>query len=110
MAKYTQALSTNTTVTLGCVHKNRNYPTCELLFFGHGTWGSGTLSLFWSPDGGTTKIAITDLANVAVTATANFGVRASFVTGHNNTDCIMLYATLAGSSGASLTVGFYDNN
>ena len=110
MAKYTTTIAVDGTVELGFLHKNRNFPTCEIMLFGHGTWGSGTLTVFWSPNGGTTKIAVTDLTGVAVSATDNFGIRGSFVTGAKNTDQVTLYATLAGSTNPALSVGFYDNN
>ena len=110
MSKYQTTISADGTVELGVIKRNTgNFPS-ELMFFGYGTWGSGTLTLYWSPDAGTTKIAMTDLSNAAVTSTVNFGIRSSFITGGKNSDKIHLYATLAGSTNPSLTVGFYDND
>ena len=110
MAKYVSTISADGTTLLGNVTRPRSLPSAEVMFFGHGTWGSGTLTLLWSPDGGTTKIAVTDLTDSAISKTANFGVRGSFVTGDKNSDQIQLYATLAGATNPSLIVGFYDNH
>lgn len=110
MAKYTSTLLADGTADLGFLHKNRVYPVCEVFFFGYGTFGGGTLALYWSPDGGTTKIPVTDLTNVAVTSTQNFGVMATMVTGDKNSDQITLHAVLTGSTNPSLIVGYYDNN
>ena len=109
MANYTSTLSADGTVELGTIKRNQENRSSELMFFGYGTWGGGTVTLYWSPDGGTTKIALTDLTNAAVTSTANFGLRSSFVTGSKNNNKIKVYATLTGSTNPSLSLGFYDN-
>lgn len=73
----------------------------------YGTWGSGTLTLKTSADGGTTKIAI---------PTADFELTAN---GSKNIDklgvsdkldgAIKVYASLAGATSPSLTVTAHDN-
>lgn len=77
----------------------------------YGTFGGGTLTLFASPDGGTTKIALKDAISgtaisVATTAAMN---TLRLGTGANNNDNIIIYATLAGSTNPALTVAIFDN-
>ena len=77
----------------------------------YGTFGGGTVTLFASPDGGTTKIALKDsisgnAISVATTAAMNTIRLAS---GSHNDDNIIIYATLAGSTNPALTLAIFDN-
>lgn len=96
---------------LGYVVKAREYPTWKGLFFAYGTFGGGTISWKWSPVGSTaTVLAMEDYTGTAITSTANDSFTGEFATGSKNTDRLRLYASLAGSTGASITVGHYNNN
>lgn len=110
MSKQVQSLTTNTSVFLGNVVRPRNFDEWKGLFFVYGTFGGGTVSWLWSPDGGITKLAMTDYTGTAITSSANDSFKANFETGSDNNDRIQLYATLSGGSNSNLTVGFYDNH
>jgi hypothetical protein len=77
----------------------------------YGTFGGGTVTLFASPDGGTTKIALKDAISgnaisVATTAAMNT-IRLG--SGSKNDDNIIIYATLASSTNPALTLAIFDN-
>lgn len=77
----------------------------------YGTFGGGTVTLFASPDGGTTKIALKDAISgtaisVATTAAMNT-IRLG--SGSKLDDNIGIYATLSGATNPSLTVAIFDN-
>ncbi len=78
----------------------------------YGTFGSGTVTLFMSPDNGTTKIAlIDDLTGVAFSLTAArcFDIEMGTGDGSAGTSEIKLYATLAGATNPSLNITVHDN-
>lgn len=76
----------------------------------YGTFGSGTVTLFASPDGGTTKVALKDaISGTAITTAAAAMFTLRLGSGSTNTDNIILYATLAGSTNPALTVAIMDN-
>lgn len=110
MAKYTATLTTNTSAYVCQVIKARQYDSWRGLFFAYGTFGGGTVAWQWSPDGGTTKLAMNDFNGNAVVSTANDSFFADMETGDKNNDKVNLYATLTGATSPSLTVGVYDNN
>jgi hypothetical protein len=78
--------------------------------FVNGTWGSGTFTITASPDGGTTKVAIKDIAGAAFSLTANgvgfFRIPIANVAAGSE---IRLYGNLAGSTTPALTVTVFDN-
>lgn len=111
MAKHAYpVIANNTTTLLGSVVKKRDFHTWKGLFFVYGTFGSGTIAWKWSPDGGTTKLAMTDYGGAAVLSTANDSFVSEMCTGSDNSDKILLYAALTGATNPNLIVGFYDNN
>jgi len=76
----------------------------------YGTFGSGTVTLFASPDGGTTKVALKDaISGTAITTTAAAMFTLRLGSGSTNSDNIILYATLAGSTNPALNVAIFDN-
>lgn len=106
-------LSANTTgngTYVGTVTKKRDYHKWEATIFAYGTWGTGTLTWYWSPDGGTTVIAFTDLTDAALSMTTNKSYEVGLCTGSHNSDKIQIYVQLTGATSPSLTVGYYDNN
>lgn len=75
------------------------------------TFGSGTLALYLSPDGGTTLIPMTSSAGgTPLSFTAN-GM-AVFTTGHpsNNNDTLGLYGKVTGATSPNFNVMILDNN
>jgi hypothetical protein len=75
----------------------------------YGTFGSGTVTLFSSPDGGTTKVPLKDASNTAISATTAGMFNVRLGDGNKNTDAPIIYATLAGSTNPALTVAIFDN-
>lgn len=112
MAKvtYPAAIIADGTYLLGHVDKARNLDSWKGLFFAYGTFGSGTVAWNWSPvNSSSTLLAMKDYNGTAMTSTANDSFTSEFVTGSHNDDKIALYAVVTGSSGASITIGFYNN-
>lgn len=110
MALQQTQLTTNETVFLGNVHKNRQATQWFANFFAFGTFASGTINWLWSPDGGTTKLAMTDYSGAAITSTADDSFGSNMGNGNTLTNAPKLYAMLTGAGTASITVGFFDNN
>lgn len=104
------AITADGSYKLGTVRKKRDLTEWFGLFYAYGTFGSGTIAWQWSPDGGTTKLAINDLSGAAITSTSNDNFVSNFATGSSLSDGIDLYITLTGSTNPSITVGYYDNN
>jgi len=97
------------TTLIAVVKRNADRENYKANVYAKGAWGSGTLKLQWSPDGGTTKIDVTDLTYVVPTLTANGSLPIEFGK-PNMTSTVYLYAVLSGATGPSLTVGVIDNN
>lgn len=75
-----------------------------------GTFGSGTVKIQYSPDGGTTKFDAKDFTGTAMSATS----ASTFVTqpqgnGDKLSDYITVYATMSGSTNPAVTVTLFDN-
>lgn len=78
----------------------------------YGTFGGGTVTLFMSPDGGTTKIPlIDDLTGSAFSLTSArcFDIQMGTGNGSASSNEIKLYATLAGSTSPNLNLTVHDN-
>lgn len=73
-----------------------------------GTFGGGTITLFVSMDGGTTKNALKDLSGTAYSATAadTFSYKLPFK--DDTSAGAILYGTLAGATAPSVTVKIID--
>lgn len=112
MAKYTIIFAADAANTKIATLQRRNVAQVwEATSFVYGTFGGGTVTLFVSPDGGTTKVALKDwvsgtAVSVATTAAMNF---LRLGNGGTNSDNLILYATLAGSTNPALTVAIFDN-
>lgn len=112
MAKYTLTFAADASLSKVCTVNRRNM--AQEWFansFVYGTFGGGTVTLFVSPDGGTTKIALKDAISgtaisVATTAAMN-SIRLG--NGGTNSDALIIYATLAGSTNPAMTVAIFDN-
>lgn len=76
-----------------------------------GTFGGGTLSLFISLDGGTTKNTLDDSGTPYTTTSAKsikISVPCDFAA--SSTGKVIIYGTLAGSTSPSLVTTIIDNN
>lgn len=92
------------------VNKKRDLVQWFGTIIAYGTWGSGTITYKISPDGGTTKIALKDASGNSITSNADDNFTLNLAGGAKNSDAPKLYASLAGSTNASITVALYDNN
>lgn len=111
MAKFTTTLAADSTGKYVCdVKKSRSYPVWMATIGAQGTWGSGTLTWWFSIDQGTTLIAIKDVTDTAVSQTANGGVNVELGVGGTNSDNPQIWVKLAGSTTPSLTIFVFDNN
>jgi hypothetical protein len=74
-----------------------------------GTFGSGTVALNMSTDGGTTKVAIKNASGSAYTTTAADNFNMELGNGGRYNDDILIYATLSGATNPSITITVHDN-
>lgn len=109
MSKYTNTLAADGTAQIAFVKKPRSLTDWLGTFFVTGTFGGGTLAWQWSPDGGTTKLALKDLTGTAITSTAADSFNGTMGTASKNGEEPILYATLTGSTNPSLTFGVFTN-
>lgn len=111
MSKYTAVLTTAAPSTFVCnVNKKRDFEFWQATCFATGTFGGGTVNWLISPDGGSTTVPMYDASGVAYTSTANDNFNAIIGGGSTNSDCVKIYATLTGSTGASVALAVFDNN
>jgi len=112
MAKQTAVnFTTNTTKQIAVVNKPSNGATSYIASIAiEGTFGSGSVTLQVSFDGGTTKTNITaDGYGTIPSYTVPCVVGLTLGNGNKNSASPILYATLSGSSGASVNVTVCDN-
>ncbi len=113
MAKYTKAITADTTGVYVCnVKKKRDQPSYKYTIMGYGSsFGGGTLAWFISPDSGTTLIAMTDLTDTALTMTTNkmFDGELGGVSSNIN-DVLQIWVKMTGSTNPVVTAVVYDNN
>lgn len=112
MAKYTATLTTaaGSEVFICNVNRKRDLVAWTATFFCQGTFGGGTVNWLISPDGGTTKMPLYDNSGAAITSTTTDNFTVNLGSGTTNSDCPKIYATLAGSAGATVLVSVFDNN
>lgn len=112
MAKYTTNFSVDASLTqLASVHPPRGKEQWEATVAIQGTFGGGTVTLFQSLDGGTTKIQVRDLSGTLYSTMSNDTFIWS-IPGlpDSRASEIRLYATLAGSTSPNLSIIIMDNN
>ncbi|CAB4164532.1 hypothetical protein UFOVP826_48 [uncultured Caudovirales phage] len=111
MAKYTTPITANGTLQ-PLVQLNRSTINDPIGIEIGGTFGGGTLTLFESISGGTVQNAIKDLTGTAYSTTTSDSFR-YLIPGHNNGQNtgpdVILYYTLTGATGPSITVTIQDN-
>lgn len=112
MAKYTLSFAADASLVKVCtVNRRRDATLWEATSFGYGTFGGGTITLFVSPDGGTTKVPLKDAVSGTAVSVATSGAM-NFLklgSGGTNSDELIIYATLAGSTAPALTLAIFDN-
>lgn len=114
MSKFSVNLTANTggngTFVCHC-KKKRDNPSYKYTIMAYGTFGSGTLTWYVSPDQGATVIAMTDLTDTALSMTSNkmFDGELGGVSSKNS-DVLSIYVQLSGSTSPSITAAVYDNN
>lgn len=116
MALKTLTISADTSGTfLASVHRRRDAPhylaTCLIYGGGGNNFGSGTVSLHLSPDGGTTLIPINDLSGNPVATTGNLSLpKIELGNPSTNTDTLKIYVVVSGSTSPTIKINWYDNN
>lgn len=108
MAKYTATITADGSTQLAVIQRRKDAPRWMGTVSLSGTFGSGTYTLQWSPDGGTTKISIPD-ANGTTGYTAATVLNLDLGNGSHLTDSPILYVLCAGSTNPSVTVTLFDN-
>lgn len=109
--KYIKTFSADATTQYVCdVRKPEALTEWMASVLVYGAFGSGTITMFVSPDNGTTFIPLLNTNNTAIsvaTAAAMNTVRLG--DGGHLDDALKIYATLAGSTAPALTVAVFDN-
>ena len=115
MAKYTKTLTVDGDTAICMVERRRgdmNAWQARVFVYGGGgnNFGSGTVALKASPDGGTTKIAMKDFTGTAITGTAAYTFNTQPMGNPSHlSDNITIYASLSGSSSPTIIVDLFDN-
>lgn len=107
------SFTANNQSTLICqIRKTRREESFYInTIYAYGTFGGGTLAFFVSPDGGTTKIALTSSpGGTGISLTANGMIGNQFGHPSTNTQTASLWATITGATSPSITVLVDDNN
>lgn len=111
MAKYTVTVSADGDVAICQIDRRRaDTNAWQASVFAYGTFGSGTLVLKASPDGGTTKVAMKDFTGTAISGTAAYTFNTQPMgNGSHLADFITIYVSMSGSSSPAVTVALFDN-
>lgn len=112
MARYQVTLTTAAPTAYLCDVVRRHDADAWLgTAYSYGTFGGGTVAIQASPDGGTTKCTLKqEGTNVDATKTADGTVNVLHGGDSKNlSGNPQIYATITGSTGASVTVVLYDN-
>ena len=110
MARHTATLSAQNTQVLVCkVHKPRKLDTYFVSILASGTFGSGTVTLNASVDGGSTLIPLKDALGNAATLTAAGNVNLSLGTPNAVDDVLGIYASIATATNPSISINAFDN-
>lgn len=111
MAKYTKTLTVDGDTAICQIDRRRaDTNAWQGSIFAYGVFGSGTVAMKMSPDGGTTKIAMKDFNGTAITGTSAYAFNTQPLgNGSHLGDFITIYASLSGSTNPSITVDLFDN-
>lgn len=111
MAKYTVTLTTASPTAYICdVIRRREADNWSGTAYITGTFGSGTVAIQGSSDAGVTKATLKNDAGSDVSTNADAALNFRHNGNANiNGESPKLYATITGSTGATVTVVVYDN-
>lgn len=109
--KFTNSITTNVQTYICDIHRRKDTWVYIVTLYAAGTFGGGTISWNWSPDGGTTILPIKSAAGTAITSTANDSFNVQFGNGDDilSANQLKIYATMAGAISPVVTVGAIDN-
>ena len=109
MSKSTINLAANESKLLATAGRGSDMDAYEITVFVTGSFGSGTVTIQASPDGGTTKVTLRDVAGTIVSITDNdvYNIRLGYA-GKLGEE-IQLYATIAGATTPDVDVTSFDN-
>lgn len=109
MSKHTAVIDANESVEICTVSRGTDMDAYETTVFATGTFGSGTLTLQASPDGGTTKVTLKDVGGTTVSITADdvYNIRLGYA-GKLGEE-IKIYATMQGATNPNVVVTAFDN-
>lgn len=108
MSKYSATVTTNTANYICDVNRRRDSQQWFASINAYGTFGSGTVTIQVSPDGGTTKYDVPNQAGTSTIFTANSIQNIEL----GNSDGLTnpkLYATMSGATNPSVVVEVWDN-
>jgi len=110
MSKHTAEITADGTVALANINKPANADKYfATIMISGSTFGSGTVTIQASPDGGVTKITVPDSTGVDFSATAATIRNIELGCGSSNGDFITLYAVMTGSTNPDVTITVFDN-
>lgn len=110
MTKYTTNVTIDDDYYLCDINKPRALTEYRYAVNAYGTWGTGTLTFKISTDDGNTLVDLQDATGTPIALTANGNFTGNWGNGSKNNDAPKFYATMSGSTNATVTVDVFDNN
>lgn len=113
MSKHTAQLTADESVKICSVSRGTEMDAYEVTVFavdgGGNGFGSGTVTIQASPDGGTTKVTLKDVGGTTVSITADdvYNIRLGYA-GKLGEE-IDIYATMSGSTSPTVDIVAFDN-
>lgn len=102
-------VDTNETVLVAEAAGDSDKDTWKATICATGTWSSGTLTFYLSPDRGTTKPALTDLVGSSISLTSD-GCFGPVELGKYFASPLQIYATMSGATSPNIKIATSDNN
>lgn len=112
MARYTASLAAeNTSAYVFTVHKPRNGSDCCTFTVGvYGDFGTGTVTINVSPDGGTTLLPLAPINGSSPSITANGAYTFKVGNGDKLNDAPKIFVAIGAATNPDLDVVAWDNN
>lgn len=110
MTRYVTTVNADGNFYICDVNKKRDMPQWFAGVIAAGTFGGGTITFGISPNRGVTIVPLMDASGTPITSTANDDFTLNFGGSSTNSTAPWIYATMAGSAGANVTIYLYDNN
>jgi len=109
MSKHTAQIDDNESVLITSVSRGTEMDAYEITVFVTGGFGGGTTTIQASPDGGTTKVTLKDVAGNVVSITEDdvYNIRLGYA-GKLGEE-IEIYATMAGATAPAVNIAAFDN-